>query len=106
MLSKIRRVIPFAAHEWRLLACIVVLSGTAAGLAALQPWPLKILVDSALGGVPLPQLIAFAAPFGPSRLIVFAAAAYVILIAISSAIDAIVSYAWTRAGQGMVYDLA
>ena len=39
-------------------AAIVALSLAEVGLAALAPWPLKVLVDSVLGATPLPAWIA------------------------------------------------
>jgi ATP-binding cassette, subfamily B, bacterial len=40
------------------VAAIVALSLLEIGLAALAPWPLKAVVDSVLGGHPLPSLVA------------------------------------------------
>ena len=54
MLKKYRRVVAFALRQSRLLFAIVVLTLGYSALSALQPWPLKLLVDHALGEAPLP----------------------------------------------------
>jgi hypothetical protein len=45
-----RHILPYVAHQGPALAAILVLTAVADGMSALQPWPLKILVDHALGG--------------------------------------------------------
>ena len=50
-----------AAGEWPRIAVGVFLLLCAAGVALLQPWPLKIVIDSVLGGHPPPQGISAAA---------------------------------------------
>jgi hypothetical protein len=40
-----RRVLAFAGSEWRTIAAVLAMAALAAALAALQPWPLKLLID-------------------------------------------------------------
>ena len=46
----------------RQAAAILALSIVEVGLAALAPWPLKVIVDYVLGGLPLPEGIASITP--------------------------------------------
>ena len=104
-MSKYRRIIRYGLRQWRTLLLIGGLSCAAAGVAVLAPWPLKVLVDYALGGEAAPGWLGWA---GSSRagLIVVAAAGSFVVFLLGSMIDAGLSFGWTAAGQRMVYDLA
>jgi len=91
--SKYARVIGHALQHWPILALIVALGIALSVAAALQPWPLKNLVDQALTQ-------------GSAELIVAAAMASLALFAVSAALDAGATWAWSVLGQRMVYDLA
>jgi ABC-type multidrug transport system fused ATPase/permease subunit len=99
MFAKFRRLAVYALPHWRLLAAILLLTGGSVALGVLQPWPLKVLVDNALGSLPLPPALAALSQVGTGGLILLVAGAYLALFAISSGLDAVLSYAWTRAGQ-------
>ena len=108
---KYKRVIRYAMRQWRSLVLILGLTVAIAATAALQPWPLKILVDHALGGAPAPLLIGsllerFSLSPTPTTLIFVAAASSLGLFLLSSALDAGLNFAWAAAGQRMIYDLA
>ena len=98
-------------RQWRWLVAILVLTMISASTAALQPWPMKLLVDYALGdaGAP-PVLESLLTRVGleatPTALVILAAAATLILFVIGSALSVALSVCWTLAGQRMVYDLA
>ncbi|HEX5767835.1 MAG TPA: ABC transporter ATP-binding protein [Burkholderiales bacterium] len=94
--SKYARVVRYALGHWPSLLAILSLSLALSALAALQPWPLKILVDYGLGA---------AGPAQP-RYVVLAALAGLALFAATAALDAAVTRAWSALGQRMVYDLA
>jgi ATP-binding cassette subfamily B protein/subfamily B ATP-binding cassette protein MsbA len=66
----------------------------------LQPWPVKVLVDFALGDGHLTLGLS------PIVMICLAAAATLGLFLVNAALDVVVSWAWMSAGQRMVYDLA
>jgi ATP-binding cassette subfamily B protein len=89
------------------MALTVVMSAT----SALQPWPMKILVDHALQHQPAPEWLAHVlravgvATDGPS-LIVAAAAASVLVYAVSAILSLALTWAWAVAGQRMVYALS
>jgi ATP-binding cassette subfamily B protein/subfamily B ATP-binding cassette protein MsbA len=95
--------------EWRSLAGLIVLCVFASVLAALQPWPLKLLVDTVSGTA---KASAWFQPVGrdpeQSKIIVIVAAALgtLILYGLSSVVDAVSSYGWMKAGQRLAYDLA
>jgi ATP-binding cassette, subfamily B, bacterial len=89
--------------------------GIATGLASLaalaQPWPLKVLVDHAAGGRPLPPALAAVAralpgAATPGGLLAWAALAAVAIHAIGAALDVVLTLGYVRVGQRMVYDLA
>jgi ATP-binding cassette subfamily B protein/subfamily B ATP-binding cassette protein MsbA len=102
MLRKFQRVARHVRRQRRLLAVIVLLTLAYSGLAALQPWPLKLLVDHALGDVSLPALAGLDA----GELVLAAAGAYLLLFAVQACFDSVLAYCWTRSGQSMVFDLA
>jgi ATP-binding cassette subfamily B protein len=101
----------YARRRWPALSVIALLTLFVALTTALQPWPLKILVDYALADAGLPE--AFEGVFkglsdaqAALRLIVLAAAVSLALFVIGSALDAALSLIWSSAGQRMVYEFA
>src|SRR6266542_6099996 len=54
VLQAYRRLLPYIVHQWPALILAGGLSLLGAALTALQPLPLKLLVDHALGTTPLP----------------------------------------------------
>jgi len=110
-LRRYRRLLGYAAPYRRGWALIVGLSLVGSAFSILQPWPMQVLVDHVLGHHPLSPALARAVrwlPGGPSPQALLAAVvlAGLALFAVSSAIDGIVTLAYIRAGQRMVYDLA
>jgi ATP-binding cassette subfamily B protein/subfamily B ATP-binding cassette protein MsbA len=88
-----------------------VLSSLTSAVAVLQPWPLKILIDYALGETAVPQLIStffehISMSLTPPVLVIAAATAMLGLFAINSLLDLGLNWTWTKAGQRAVYDLA
>jgi ATP-binding cassette, subfamily B, bacterial len=88
-----------------------VLTVIGAGAAALQPWPLKILIDIAVGDEPVPDglqrvLQVVAATPSPAALILMAVAASLVLFVMTSIITVGITRAWAAAGQRMTLDLA
>ena len=106
-----RRLVPYLLCQWRGLLAILVLTGFTSVAAALQPWPLKILVDHALGHAPLPGWLGSAierlgaSPSVP-LLLFLAALGSLAVFALANALDAGLTWAWTVTGQRMVYSLA
>ncbi len=111
LLRKYQRLIRYVLRQWPALLLILALTLAFSVVTALQPWPLKILVDYALGQAPLPAalrsvLSTFSDQPTPLMLIVAAALAGLGLFVLNSALDVALTWAWTAAGQRMVYDLA
>jgi ATP-binding cassette subfamily B protein/subfamily B ATP-binding cassette protein MsbA len=105
------RMLAFARSEWPALAAILALTFCYGLAGALQPWPLKLLIDHALGmTAPDAALTAWLAAAGfdatPATLIVLAAAASFGVYSVYAALDAAITLTWTRAGRRMVYALA
>ncbi len=111
MMSKYLRLRHYAHREWRGLLVIFGLTVVVSALVALEPWPLKILVDYALSDVALPgplrsvlELLSLNPT--PMVLVAVAAVASLVLFALNSAVDVALSLAWAGSGQRMVYGLA
>lgn len=72
-------------HRWALVLS-TVLEIVAAGAAILTPWPLKLLIDSAIAHKPLPPLLRALDPgLSPEALVLPLAAGYVLITAIGAA---------------------
>jgi len=110
-LHKYGRVVRHALVHWPTLAGIIALTLALSALAALQPWPLKLLVDYGIGDLePVAPFKDWLGAFGidpsPVNLIWIAAAAAIVLFAANAALDSALTWAWSAVGQRMVYDLA
>jgi ATP-binding cassette subfamily B protein/subfamily B ATP-binding cassette protein MsbA len=106
-----RRLFSYAAPYWRGWAAIVIATAFSTALSLLQPWPVKVIVDHVLGGVPMPPGLAevigrLPGAGAPHGLLAWAVAAGLAIFAASSALDALLTVTWTRAGRRTVYDLA
>ena len=111
MIRKLGRLLPYLREQRGLLAIIVLLTMMASAITVAQPWPLKVLVDHALGDAAAPNWMTHslsAVGLQPSSklLLLIAAAATLLIFIASSAFDVALSWAWMAAGQGMVYSLA
>jgi ATP-binding cassette, subfamily B, bacterial len=109
--QKYARILRYALREWPVLLMILAITAISSAMAALQPWPLKILVDHALGDATIPApvrslLEALSLAPTPAALIVAAAAASLGIFMLNAAADTGLTWAWAAAGQRMIYDLA
>jgi ATP-binding cassette subfamily B protein len=93
---------------WLLLAVVTLLN---VPFALLQPWPMELLVDNVLASVPLSPKVADAIAFLPGTrsaqgllgwIVIFG----LVVFAVNSASEAILTFSWVRVGQRMVYDFA
>lgn len=105
------RLIPYALRQWHVLSAVVLFTLAASAAAALQPWPVKILVDYGLKhdrepGIIRALLAAAGLPSTPTSLVILAAIASLALFAVNVAIDAALTWGWTLAGQRMVRDVS
>jgi len=72
-------------------------------LELLKPWPLKLIIDSVLGGAALPW--GFAPDLGTGALLLSACAALVVIYAALGAVNVLANVTTIRIGQRMVRDL-
>ena len=110
-MRRYRRLLAYAVAQWPALLLVVALSLALSAVAALQPWPLKVLVDHAVGDVPAPDalraMLDALAPASPALALVAAAAlASFVLFMLGAALDAGLIWLWALAGQRMIYALA
>jgi ATP-binding cassette subfamily B protein/subfamily B ATP-binding cassette protein MsbA len=92
-------------------AGIVVLTLLTSAFALLTPWPMQVLVDHVLGSVPPPPMLVRLTRLVPGTsetraMIGFVVFAGLVLLLVGAALDALLTIAWVRVGQRMVYDLA
>jgi ATP-binding cassette, subfamily B, bacterial len=106
-----RRLLNYVLRQWRVLLAIFILTVMLSSTAALQPWPMKLLVDYGLQGKPLDGWLAswfafFAWDTNPASFVIAAGVASLGVFLVSSLLNIALSLAWNVAGQRMVYDLA
>ena len=111
MRYKYSKLFQYARRQWPILLAILGLSALAAVVTALQPWPLKLLVDYALGDTPVPEAVHAAMDTlslqpTPAVLVVAAALSSLGLYALNSGIEAGTRWGWAVAGQRMIRALA
>jgi ATP-binding cassette subfamily B protein/subfamily B ATP-binding cassette protein MsbA len=77
--------------------------GLLSALELLKPWPIKLIIDSVLGGQPLPG--GLGGGLSPGTLLLVACSALVVIYAALGAITVLSNYATISIGQRMVRDL-
>ncbi len=110
-MNRYRRLLPYAYRQWRGLLWIVVLTFLGSMAAALQPWPIKLLTDYALGTEPVPPAVrAFLDLIGiqPGRaaFIIGAAALCAGIFLANQLLNLGLTWSWASVGQRMVSNLA
>ncbi len=106
------RILSYALRRWPVLLLILGLNLGLAAVTALQPWPLKILVDYALGhteAVPAwlsSGLHSLSLDFTPATLVITAGVASLGIFGLNCALDFGSAWIWLATGQRMVYQLA
>ncbi len=108
--SSALRTLPLILKQWRMLSVILLLTASAAAVAAIQPLPMKLLVDYGLGSDPVPTglrsfLSALSLESSPLTLVILSGLAGIAIFAINAALEAGLVTAWSSAGQRMVYAL-
>jgi ATP-binding cassette subfamily B protein len=106
-----RRLLRYAladAKGWTALVAVTLLS-SAFGL--LQPWPMQVMVDHVLGGLPLAGALAWAADCvsggnTPQGILVGVVLSGLGIFAVNSLLDVFLTRAWIRVGQRLVYAVA
>src|SRR4051812_36028097 len=77
----------------------------------LQPWPLKLLIDSVIGEAPLPAPLrwlfdALRVAASPQSLLPVVIVSGMLLFAITSMLEMLSAWGWTVVGRRITYDLA
>jgi len=98
-----RRVQPYLSAHWPRLAWAIALALLISACELLKPWPLKIVIDSVLGGQPLPW--RWAQDWSSSAVLLTACLALVSLYAVLGALTVLCNYTTIDVGQRMVSDL-
>src|SRR5262245_49297414 len=83
---------------WALLQVCLI-----SGFELLKPWPVKLIIDSVLGGQPLPA--GLGATFTPGGLLLVACLMLVVIYAAVGAFTVLCNYTTISIGQRMVRDL-
>jgi ATP-binding cassette subfamily B protein/subfamily B ATP-binding cassette protein MsbA len=107
-MHRYRRLLQYLQRQRSRFILIAVLTVTASSLVALQPWPMKLLVDHVLASNPLPPWLNSAT--GPAittqSLLLIVVLGGLCLFILNSLFDAALTWSWTVAGRRVVYDLA
>ena len=98
-----RRILPYLSAHWPRLVWALVLALFISACELLKPWPLKIVIDSVLGGQPLPW--DWARGWSSSAVLLGACLAMVALYAVVGALHVLNNYTTIEVGQRMVNDL-
>jgi ATP-binding cassette, subfamily B, bacterial len=104
------RLLRYARPHWRALFSIVVTMLLAIAIDVLRPWPMKLLVDSAFSGTPMPhslQTLFASLPGGmdAAGLVVWLAVSTVLLYLATTAVSMVNAVVTVDFGQRMTYDL-
>jgi ATP-binding cassette subfamily B protein/subfamily B ATP-binding cassette protein MsbA len=104
------RVLRYARPQWRGVGVLVLAMFVTVGLSVAQPWPMKILVDQALGDKPNPPWLQsvldwFPGSGGNKELLALIAIATVTIFLLLTVVSMVSSWVSTRVGQRMAYDL-
>jgi ATP-binding cassette subfamily B protein/subfamily B ATP-binding cassette protein MsbA len=100
------RILPYLRPYWHLGVLLVVLIVLAGAADLLGPWPLKILVDNALGDYPAPGwLQAIVGQAGTkTSLLVLAVSAGLVVALVRNALSVADNYVQTKLEQRMILD--
>ena len=104
------RLIPYILRQWPSLAAIILFSILNSVISAAQPWPMKILVDYGLMGSAVPESVRAVLEslnWTPTAgvLVVAASMMSLAIFVLRSGLQVGLVWAWSLAGQRMVYDL-
>jgi len=110
-MHKYRRLLQYARRQRLFFVVIFMFTVVASGVAALQPWPMKLLIDHVLEYQPVPPLLksilgGFGLPATPTVFLIIGTVGGLVLFALNSALEVGLTLAWTLGGRRMVYDLA
>ena len=96
----------YAFRRWPEMLAVLGSTLLGVGLSVLQPWPMKLLVDNVLHGLPLPPQLRWLEEMRRDDLLAWAVAGTVVLFLLNWAIGLLGAYVGTGLGQRLTYDLA
>jgi ATP-binding cassette subfamily B protein len=105
--SYLLRILPYLRPYWALAVVTALAHGLLTVIGLLQPWPLKILIDSALENHPLPSSLTWVAgglAGHPVAILLFAVCAQLALSIATNSLGVVSSYAQTKLEEGMALD--
>ena len=110
-MHRYRRLLRYALPYRRVFTMILVLTVLSSAVLALQPWPMKFIVDHILGDAPWPawlQALFDQVSARPSTGLILAVLVVtgLVLIGLNLALETVLAWLWTKAGRGLVYDVA
>jgi ATP-binding cassette subfamily B protein len=110
-MQKYRRLLVCARPHARTFALIGALSVFSSLLVALQPWPIKLVVDSVLQKQALPSFLqpvfaVFSEQPSPALLVGILAISGLLIAALHIGCESWLAWNWTRTGRRMVFDLS
>jgi ATP-binding cassette subfamily B protein/subfamily B ATP-binding cassette protein MsbA len=105
------RLLKYAENQRAFLVLTFACTVIAALLAALQPWPMKLVIDHVLEATPLPAVLEktfqiFSVTPTRFELLGVVVIGGLVLFALNGVVDAALTWSWTASGRRMVYDLA
>ncbi|HEX8249433.1 MAG TPA: ABC transporter ATP-binding protein [Pyrinomonadaceae bacterium] len=108
--SGYRRLLKYPVSYWRGWSFILIVTLLTTAFSLLQPLPMKILVDHVFDRKPVSEGIKTVLDWIPwtesaAGLLFWVAAAGLLIFAVNSTLDLILTFSWIRVGQKMVYDL-
>ena len=98
-----RRILPYLDAHRRTLAWAFVQVLLISGCELLKPWPLKVVIDTVLGGRPLPW--GSVSGWSSSTLLLAACVTLVLIYAVLGALTVLNNHTTIRVGQRMVNEL-
>jgi ATP-binding cassette subfamily B protein len=104
-MQRVLKLLRYADRQRSRFIVIALLTICASSLVALQPWPMKLLVDHVLGDSTVPGFLQRLAS-SPQTLLAVIVSAGLALFVVNSLLDAGLTWLWTVSGRRMVYDLA
>src|SRR5581483_8908844 len=101
----------YAIRRWRGVVAVLATMLAKIALDVLKPWPMKVLVDHALGNAPMPPTLVTVVGMLPGAatrqgLVAWSVASTIILFLVGWALGVATAFANIGLGQRMVYDLA
>jgi ATP-binding cassette, subfamily B, bacterial len=100
-------VLQTARPRWGSWALVFVLTLASSVVALAMPWPMKVFVDQVAGSSPATGILAGLPGAGStSGLLVWVVVAELVVFALATALDVVLTSLWVTVGQGTVYRFA